>query len=314
MNEDSVFSQNSIVLSNIDDIEKRRHSLTELMACELAFLADSIADTAIELLASMSIIEIATQLSSELSVRVQAKESSLIPLSVSRQALAASSDANGAMLAALIAEKLSARGYQITEGDFLRVEEALQTFTYVKNSLSDEAYDVFSQDFSDPRVSYSEDFKAAAVAVADGRAGYCILPFEEVGGARIPGIADLINSLDLKIVSVTPVFGFEGTADMKYALVGRGFNIPERDEDTDRYLEIEIPGSIGISLPLLLSSAESLGASVYRINTHYKKNDPSRIFYSVVFRDGGESFSALLLYLALFAEDYTPLGIYKNLE
>ncbi|MBR2651037.1 MAG: hypothetical protein IKD45_05195 [Clostridia bacterium] len=314
MNEDSVFSHSNVLLSNINSINRQQHTLSERKACELAFLADEIADIAVSLSPSMSLYEIILQLSSELPETDRAAyESELVPLSPSRCVLAVGGSADGAMLCSLIVEKLRDRGIPITEREFLNSEAAPETFTYVKNSLADEAYDVLSQDFSDPRVAYSESFGAAAAAVADGKVGYCILPFEEVGGTRIPGIVELINSLDLKIVAITPVFGFEGNADMKYALVGRGFDIPDRDEDTDRYLEIELSGA-SVSLPLLLASAESLGASVYRINTLYKKSDPTEAFYSIVFRDGGESFSALLLYLALFAEDYSPLGIYKNLE
>jgi hypothetical protein len=127
----------------------------------------------------------------------------------------------------------------------------------------------------------------------------------------VPIISELAAGLGLKIVAVTPVFGFEGNADMKYALLKRGFVIPDNDEDTDRYLEIKLPGDIPGGMPSLFSAAEGLGVSVYRINT---LGDTDSLSYSVIFKDGGGGFVSLLTYLSVFIGEYVPIGIYKNLE
>ena len=130
------------------------------------------------------------------------------------------------------------------------------------------------------------------------------------GGVRVPIISELAARLDLKISAVTPVFGFEGTADMKYALLKRGFVIPPRDEDTDRYLELKLDFDTGTILKLL-PIAESLGADLYRINT---LGDFDGAFVSLILRDRGEGFAPILSYLTLFCNNYVPIGIYKNLE
>ena len=187
--------------------------------------------------------------------------------------------------------------------------------TYVKNALADEAYDVFSQQLSDPRVKYSSTLNDAVRLVSSGEAEYALLPLEERGGARLASVAELLFREDLKINSVTPVFGFEGLADMKYALVSKHFTIPEILPDDDRYLEIRLRADSSVSASELFSAAESLGAFPYRINTlTFDTEDGAYQYYSVVFRDDGKDFTSLLVYLTLFSGAYTPVGIYKNLE
>ena len=208
----------------------------------------------------------------------------------------------------LLSESLCSGRELFTEADFLPEACASESFTYVKNSFSDEAFDVFSQDFRDPRVFYSTDLKSCVCAVDDGRYGYCLLPLEE-RGVRLPTVAELILKYDLKINSVIPVFGLDGAADMKYALICRGFMLHPRADGDDRYLEVRLDG--GESLPELCLAVKRLGFSVYRINT-VTIDGVSR--FSVVLRDEGRDFTSLLLYLSLFASDAVFVGLYKNLE
>ena len=185
----------------------------------------------------------------------------------------------------------------------------------MKNPLADEAFDVFSQDFDDPRVRYSKTLNEAARAVSSGEVEYALLPLEEKGGARLSSIAAIMFREDLKINSVTPVFGFEGLADMKYALVAKHFSIPEQLPDDDRYLEIRLRTDSSVPLSELFLTADMMGVSLYRVNTISFDTDDGPIpYYSIVFRDGEKDFSSLLVYLTLFSGSYTPVGIYKNLE
>ena len=119
----------------------------------------------------------------------------------------------------------------------------------------------------------------------------------------------------MKIASVTPVFGFDGMADVKYALVSKRFKIPEVAVDDDRYLEIRLRSDGQLSLSHLFSAAEMLGASVYRINTvRFDSEEGGFTYYTIVFKDVECDFSVLLVFLTLFAGSYTAIGIYKNLE
>ncbi len=318
MNEDRIFAINNISLLNLDAISENQVKSIEMRNCELAFIVDEILKTSFELLEDgMNVYEILMLLSEELffddlSKKNRAFKSSICDVSTF---LSSISHFDMASFSELLVSKFKEKGASIEENTFLAESDIPETFTYVKNSLSDEAYDVFSVQFSDPRVTYSDNFKKACFDVADGKVGYCIMPFEEKGGMRIPSISSLISALDLKIVDVTPVFGFEGTADMKYALIGQSFRIPERNEDTDRYLEIRIGADSQVSLSAILSVAERFGISIYKIDTMSSyENGENSMSYSVVLKDGGKSFASFLVFMTLFSGAFTPVGIYKNLE
>ena len=191
-----------------------------------------------------------------------------------------------------------------------------EKFTYVKNTLSDESYDVFSQEFEDPRIVYSQNVRDALKSVAEGSCDYCIVPFEENGGARILGIYAQIVSLDLKVAAVTPVFGPEGDADVKYALVGREFVTFEKSNDDDVYVEVAIPTESVFTVSDLLFAAGKIGLSVYRIGTvEYDESDASRarsVYVSL--KSSGKDIVPLLAFLEMFVDDFSTIGLYKNIE
>ena len=220
-----------------------------------------------------------------------------------------------AVLCELLLARLTDSGLPLSERDFLQESWGDETVVYVKNPYADEAYDVFSQELFDPRVKYAPSFKDAVRAVNDGEVRYCLLPLEERGGVRLPTVTELIYKNELKIDSVTPVFGFDGTADMRYALLSKGFSVPEANAEDDRYLEVRIDGYSDPSLAELLSVAEFYGVALYRVSTVVIDTEDGRqTYYSVVLRDNGRDFTPLLTYLTLFTDGFVPVGMYKNLE
>ncbi len=220
-----------------------------------------------------------------------------------------------AVFSALFLNELESRGVEIKEADFLSPSVPDESFVYVRNPLSDEAYDVFSQQFEDPRVRYVDSFKDCVSMVSEGASGYCLLPIEERGGTRLHVVNELLFKNDLKICSVTPVFGMTGDADLKYALVCRNFMIEDYEPGDDRYLELRAGCEDRNALTRLFNTASFFGMSVYRVDTTAFSTDCSQTMFSTaVLRDEGHSFIELLCYLALFGQDFTPVGIYKNLE
>ena len=220
-----------------------------------------------------------------------------------------------AVFAELLTEKIKARSITLAESDFLPVGNGNKKIVYVKNRLADEAYDVFADMISDTTVSYTDSLKSAAKAVADGECEYCLLPLEEKGGARLAVVASLLFTYDLKIAMVTPVFGYDGTADVKYALVASHFNIPTEETDDDRYLEIRIKAEHRLSLSGIFCASELLGVTLYRINTvTFNTDDGEEAYFTVVFKGESGDFTALLVFLTLFTKAYSAVGIYKNLE
>ena len=318
MNKDGVFSFNEITAENIEKISLGQSVAAEQRICELSYPASEAASMATEmLLDGYEIYEVLSVISEGiLSPDVKLHKYSLKE-NYERLFVYLKSNYNydKVVFTELFRNMVAKEGILISERDFLPTASGSETFTYVRNSLADEAYEVFLEEFKDPRVKYSASLSEAARAVSSGEYEYALLPLEEKGGARLATVAELIFKEDLKIDSVTPVFGFEGLADMKYALVSKHFFVPEVKEDDDRYLEIRLRGDSSISLSELLSAADAFGISLYRINTiSFETEDGSAQYYSIVFRDEGKDFTLLLMYLTLFSGAYTPIGLYKNLE
>lgn len=318
MTNDGIFTSSDITAANIVKISRKQSALEEQRICELSELAADAARYAAEMeREGYGMYEILSLIADGfLPTEHAPHENSLLENRMRlMDYLKITSAYDKIAFTELFYGLMKESGSEISEGDFLKTVHGDNTFTYVKNSLADEAYDVFTQEFPDARVRYSKTLSDAAHLVAQSEVEYALLPLEERGGARLATVAELIFKEDLKINSVTPVFGFEGTADMKYALVSRGFKVPPVCSDDDRYLEIRLRADLSVPLSELFLAAESLGCLLYRVNTiSFDTDDGAVSYYSIVFKDEDKDFSALLVYLTLFSGAYTPIGIYKNLE
>ena len=318
MSDESVFSPNEATVKNLISLAREQSLLEERRICELYEMAEHTVDFLWKSYGrDMNIYEILSLASEVASFVHLSVHTDHLPKNAHRlgEYLGSLLDIDKTLFCEMIYEALSKKTAAPKERDFLPCENSSETFVYVKNTLADEAYDVFSQDFSDPRIRYAQSFKEALRLISEGAVSYCLLPFEERGGARLSSISELISSHDLKINAVTPVFGFDGSADMKYALVSKSFSVPELNSEDDRYLEIRLPAETDITLGTLLSAAERFHHSIYRVETLNLNIDGERkSYYTVVFRDEGHDFSLLLIYLMLFTSECTPVGIYKNQE
>lgn len=311
------FFANGVNSSELSALSEEQSALMEARICELGEMADDAARFSLDIMSEdMSVYDAFAIISAGISFGETEIHSEALADNAARLSsyLKVLSLYDKAIFSQLYTDRLAKVGHAIDESHFLPIGTPKESFVYLKNSYADEAYDVFSESFDDPRVRYVASLKDAVSAVLDGEAGYCLLPLEE-RGARLPTIEEMLYRADLKIASVTPVFGFDGTLDMKYALVAKWLTPPQYSPSDDRYLEIRLPSDSDTTLSELLSVADSYGIGVYRINTaSYQTESGIRSSYSIVFKSEGERFTTLLIYLTLFVNDYTPVGIYKNLE
>ena len=228
MAEDMIFSVHDAVVSNLDRLAGEYSTLSEQRLLELNDVAHPMAQTSVQLLDDgLDAYEMLSVLSESLTfgdypVSDDASEDNVRLVARELHSLSRS---DRTLFTELYVGELKALGRELSERDFLPSFIGDESFTYVRNSLSDEAYDVFSQDFDDPKIKYSPSLKDCARAVSTGEVTYCLLPLEERGGVRLHTVSELIFRNDFKINSVIPVFGQDGNADMKYALVSRGFTL-----------------------------------------------------------------------------------------
>ena len=318
MAEDLIFSVHEAILSNLRKLSEEQSILEELRSYELSDIAVAMADITAELFdRGLDVYETLSLITESLIVTDDHISDMTTPQL--RELLAKGRVGavyrDRALLTSLYLKACAEREHPILERDFLPSAKGAETFTYVRNSFSDEAYDVFSQDFFDPKVRYSPTFKDVARAVASGEVTYCLLPLEERGGVRLHTVSELIFRNDFKINSVIPVFGQDGNADMKYALVSKSFTVPRREEDDDLYLEVRVGMDADALLAEVLGAAEYFGMSVYRVNTlTFTTEGDSETYFSVVIKCSEGDFCPMLAYMTLFLRDFVPVGIYKNLE
>ena len=318
MSEDMIFPVRDAVLSNLERLSREQSIISEQRMLELSDIALPMVDTSIALFQDgLECYEMLSVLSDEVMSFNYPLSEDTTPDSrtIVRKNLDTLVYNDRAVLTELYLMTLSDAGYHFTERDFLPCTYGEETFTYVRNRFSDEAYDVFSQDFTDPKVRYSSTFKECSQAVSSGDVTYCLLPLEERGGVRLPSVSEIIFRNDFKINSVIPVFGPDGNADMKYALVSKNFTVPERIKDDDLYLEIRV--DTGDDSPILevFAAVKRFGMSIYRVNTvTFYTEGEEETYFSVVIKDCGNTFASLLTYFTLFIRDFVPVGIYKNLE
>lgn len=317
MDKEIFFEVNESGINNLSELSLASSRLYERRICEIAEIADLAADFVKEMMSAdikpYEILSLISESYPEIQAQIHKealKENFERLVAVDRL----QSIFDKLRFSELLVLLSKNKGVKFSEKDFLPEVSSDQTFVYVKNTFSDEAYDVFSQGFDDPRVRYAVNFKEALNLVSVGDVTYAILPLEEKG-ARIASVSEMLFKYDLKINSVIPVFGFDGQADIKYAMVSKSYTVPEIVNEDDRYLEIRIPQNSVPDITKILSAASGLGIKVYRVNTQSINNDESvSLYYSIVFCGEGVDYTALLVFLTLFVKEYSAAGLYKNLE
>jgi len=315
--DEKIFLPNENVVSNIEKLSKKLTLSCEMRLCEMHELTETAADFITDMIKEDYSVKEAVSLLTDFVC-----EKRYLPCDVMEEnkhildsfmTLVSSHDK--VSFSSMLLTALKSRGLSLSESDFLEIEKPDDSIALVKGPLSGEAYDVFSEELREPRLRYVSDTKEAVAMVVGGEVGYCVLPFEERGGVRLSSISEQIFREELKINSVTPVFGPYGGADMKYALLSRCLTAKTVNVGDDRYLEIRISDSSSALLSELTVAANAFGLGVYRINTiSLPTEDGDKRFMSLVFSVENRDFSDMLLYLTLFISEYTPVGIYKNLE
>ena len=308
---EKLISPDGAITLNLKKIAKEQSELLELRQMELSDLADEALLGLKDVLNSdIGIYEVLCEISENVNLGSpdeDASDKTWFSGIVKRCA------EDKAYFSEYLAKRISTLG--VKEQDFFDLSEHRPTVTYVKNPYADEAYDVFSVELDDARVKYSRDFAECTKLLYNKEVSYCLFPLEEKGGTRLPTIGEIIYRNDLKINSITPVFGPDNSLDLKYALVSNHLTVPDKTEEDDRYLEIRIPKSESVYLSDLLFAAELFGHTVYRVDTQsFQEEESTEMFFNVVVRDNNELFLALLVYITLFVDEYNLIGMYKNLE
>ncbi len=125
-----------------------------------------------------------------------------------------------ATLSVLIGTHCSRDGAPLTMAAFLPAVIPPARVAYVRNAYADEAFDAFSAISEMTTSLFTDGYEDACLAVAEGEAGYCILPWRDTIGAYHRATLALMDAYELTAVSTVMVTDGEDVP-MQYALLAR---------------------------------------------------------------------------------------------
>ena len=177
---------------------------------------------------------------------------------------------------------------------------------YLRNPLTDKAYETFSTRFTPLRAAYSHDFKSSCEDVYYDRADSCILPLENSSYGLLMPFRNMLIKYELKLAAVTNITSNEDD-QQSLALVTGG------EVDTDgNVLEAYVP-SLDINLfPSLIEAAKSINCEVTRVTSVKSKNE-GMYDHHICFTADSSSLSVLQYFLSAVSPAHIILGQYKNL-
>lgn len=193
-------------------------------------------------------------------------------------------------------------------------EFSTDSVVYLKNPLTDLAYNAFSALMTDPRALYEDTFSEVCEEIYYSRSPYCILPIENSEEGRLSGFGNLIRKYELKIVATCSVESAGGKTT-RFALLKRSLErikCPERLADGE-YLEIGFNFGEEQRLADVLYAAEFFGYRLNKIDSTPMYYSEKEYYYDTVFKGSGE-LNKFLFWLELEVPRYEVIGIYTHLK
>lgn len=185
---------------------------------------------------------------------------------------------------------------------------------YLKNSLADSAFSIFSKIITDVRARYSDSFSGACEEVYYGRAAYCVLPTENTDDGRLSGFVNLIRKYELKTVLTCNVANVSGNMT-KFALLKRELEIIDCPTDLNggHFVEICFIPDGNEKLSSVLTTAQLFGFSLNKIDSLPTSYSDSEYRYNAVFTGDGD-INGFACWLSLEVPGFEISGIYTQVN
>ncbi len=172
--------------------------------------------------------------------------------------------------------------------------------SYVKNPLSDLAYDSFSVFFDKAAVSYTEDFVSACEDVYHSISDYAVLPVYSEKGGRLKSFCDLADKYELKKVLTCRVYSNTDDTETEFALFSKSCERVSGNRRKEVFFELSLPDTDILSVMEYVRTSE---CEITWINT---TNDRADICLEIPENE----IAALYIYLMLCLPDHEIKGIY----
>lgn len=187
--------------------------------------------------------------------------------------------------------------------------------SFIKNKYNDLAFERFSKFVPNAKADYATSFKESCENVTDGFCEYCIIPITSSTDGRLMSFYSLLDRYELKICAVTDIDDEEASKTIRYACIGRSCTEPieKKNSKSNVIFEFSAVDSTNDFLPLLLLCANEARAEIVNIDSipiEYSSH-LQKFFFS--FRIPSQNALFFRLLTATNQENYTPIGIYKEI-
>lgn len=172
--------------------------------------------------------------------------------------------------------------------------------SYVKNPLSDLAYDSFSMFFDRMSVSYGEDFVSCAEDVYHSVSDYAVLPIYSEKSGRLKSFCDLADKYELKKVLTCRVYSNTDDTETEFALFSKSCEQVTGNRRKEVFFEMSLPDSEILGIMEYVRVTE---CDIAFINTMEGRAD-------ICLELSENEITALYIYLILCLPDHEIKGIY----
>lgn len=182
---------------------------------------------------------------------------------------------------------------------------------YRKARGADIAFEKFSSLIPDCAALYRDTFLSVCDAVALGEADMCILPYENTDDGKLNSFYRLIEGFDLKIAASCSVKSLDREDRTRYLLLSKSLSgISNVSGVTD--FEFLLSDRSDSTLTRAMSAAHLLGLEIRSIDTVVCES--SLNVFDIRVSSKARALDEYILYLKLDDVDFTPLGIFAQID
>ena len=192
-------------------------------------------------------------------------------------------------------------------------EAASGRVVYQRNGYADLAYLRFSACIEASRALYAHSFSAVCDQIYNGSCEFGILPVESSADGPLNSVLHLIDRYGLAVAATLDVPTTDGSRTTRFALLRRELRPLFEERGHARLFELSVASDSSPSVAELLCAAQGCGLKLLRTDTRPMQMRDGKSAVRMVFASLGDELYTYLLYLAMEAPHYTPIGIYSHL-
>ncbi len=203
-------------------------------------------------------------------------------------------------------------------GDFLSEDKSTSNggdVAYLKNTLSDKAYKLFSKYLLSAQSAYMSDFNSVCEAVYDGKADYCILPIENSTDGRLGGFYSLISKYELFVCLCADIVSNDGNMRTRFALCKKNASLVQYHKKNGLYYtELIVTPSEENSMSDILFYADFFGVHTVKTDCVPTPYSDGEYNMYVTFSADEKKLVKLFLFFATEQIRYSTVGIYTLIK